>query len=117
MHKAQDTLTDTVLPTLQEAFTRAVGKSVEIRDSDAVAEAKRRSTAMLRAARGDVVVPAPRRRWTRILGIFALGAGVGAAASVAVRRYLAVPGYEPTAPTPSATTEDIDLRAGAPTAT
>jgi hypothetical protein len=136
LHKAQETLTETVLPAVVAALATAKEKGVELLDSDAALEAKRRSAAVVRAARGDaVVVAATRGRRFRFgFGMLALGAGIGYAISYAAKRLSTpVESYTHTlSPAPSGTvssgasagspdgtssTQDIDLGAGAPTNT
>lgn len=91
LQKAQETLTDTVLPAVRDALAIAREKSVELLDSDAALEAKRRGLAVVQAARGNTI-PAPTRarRWRFGLGMMALGAGAVFGAGFA-KRWLARP--------------------------
>ena len=111
LHKAQETLTDTVIPTVRDAIATAFEKSSELLDSDAAWEARRRGTAIVKAARGDVVVPAPAgRRWRFGLGMLGLGAGIGFAIAKVMKSmaapvdsYTTTPSFSPTAPVASGT--------------
>ena len=134
LHRAQETLTDTVLPTVRDAFATAREKGVEFLDSDVALEARRRGLAVVRAAKGEPALVAP-KRWRFGLGMVVIGTGLGYAIAWLGRR-LATPveSYSHTMPatpsgtvtsTPSTTmstttpatgaTEDIDLRSGSPT--
>ena len=131
LQKAQETLTDTVLPAVRDALVLAREKSAELLDSDAALEAKRRGIAVLRAAKGDAVVAAPTRlrRFRFGLGMIAVGTAIGGGIAYLMRRMSApVDTYHHTMPVPSgtdggaatdtttgATGTGIDLRAGAPT--
>jgi hypothetical protein len=127
LQKAQETLTDTVLPAVRDALTAAREKGGELLDSDAALEARRRGLAMMMAARGNAVVVPKARRWRFGLGMIALGGAVGFGVASFLRR-LAVPEQQPFPAFPSGTdgdvattsssteaTDDIDLRAGTPT--
>jgi hypothetical protein len=132
LQKAQETLTDTVLPAVRDALAVARDKSAELLDSDAALEAKRRGINVLRAAKGDtVLVATPKRRRFRIgfRGIAILAAAGGGIAYFVKRLSTPVETYHHTMPVPSGTDggttattgtttdENIDLRAGAPTTT
>jgi hypothetical protein len=126
--KAQETLTDTVLPALRDALVVAREKSSELLASDAAHEARRRGIAVVQAARGDTVVVPKSRRWRFGLGMIALGGAVGFAVTSFLRRMAdsssttspeAFPsfpsgtdgGVETTSSsTATAPTEDVDLR-------
>jgi hypothetical protein len=124
LQKAQETLSDTVLPAVRDALAIAREKSEELLDSDAALEAKRRGRAVVQAARGNVVAVPKARRWRFGLGMVALGAMAGFGVTYA-RRFLSRPatgagtgeafpafpsGTEETDTT--ATNDGIDLRAG-----
>ena len=133
LQKAQETLTDTVLPAVVSALAVAKEKGAELLDSDTALEAKRRSAAVVRAARGDTVIATTGRRWRFGLGMLAAGAGIGYGIAFVLKK-LATPveSYQHTlSPVPSGTvtgdtgfgtgaapagtpTQDIDLEAGAP---
>ncbi|HEU0131269.1 MAG TPA: hypothetical protein VFQ85_09805 [Mycobacteriales bacterium] len=139
--KAQDTLTDTVLPAVRDALALARDKGADLLDSDAALEAKRRSVAVVKAARGETFVAPAARRWRFGLGMIAIGGGIGfAIAWVAKKLAAPVESYTTgTLPVPSGTDgglttfdgtaasdgaapagtaiEDIDLTAGQPTNT
>jgi hypothetical protein len=142
LHKAQDTLTDTVLPTVRDAFSTARVKGADLLDSDFALEARRRGFAVVQAAKGDTLVTRPARRWRFGLGMVTLGTAFGFAAAWAARRLSApVESYTHTMPVPSGTdggtvpatgnvttgingstpapsgtpTDEINLSAGAPT--
>jgi hypothetical protein len=138
LQKAQDTLTDTVLPAVRDALAVARDKSVELLDSDAALEAKRRGINVLRAAKGDTVLVATpaKRRFRFGFKTFALIAAAGGGIAYFVKRLSTpVETYHHTMPVPSGTDggtttdtttgtttgtttdENIDLRAGAPTTT
>ena len=104
LHKAQDTLTDTVLPTVRDAFFTAKVKGAEMLDSDLALEARRRGFAVVKAAKGDTYVTTPARRWRFGLGMITLGTAFGFAAAWAAKR-LATPveSYTHTMPVPSGT--------------
>ena len=143
LQKAQDTLTDSVLPALRDALVIARERGTELLDHDVTHEARRRGAAVVKAAKGDVVVPPP-GRWRFGLGMVAIGTGLGFAVAWVVRRLgTPVESYTHTMPVPSGTdggvtagtangqaaggtdtggaapagtpAEDIDLRSGAPT--
>lgn len=128
LQKGRETLTDTVLPAVRDTLSLAKEKGTVLLESDAAAEAKRRSLAVLRAAKGDVtVVSATKRRWRFGLGMLAIGGGIGYGVAWVMRRF-ANPSYDTTytgmttpvsnvTTTPATTDENIDLRAGAPTTT
>jgi hypothetical protein len=122
----RDTLSDTVIPAMRDALTTAREKSAELLDSDVAHEARRRGLAVVKAAKGEAVVAPTRRGWRFGLGMIALGTCAGAAIMWLVRRLgTPVESYTHTMPVPSGTdggtatgttsTEDIDLRSGAPT--
>ena len=122
LHKAQETLTDTVIPTVREAIATAFEKSGEILDSDVAWEARRRGTAIVKAARGDTafVTPTP-RRWRFGLGMIGIGTGLGFGIawlmkkmSTPVESYQSTP---TTIPVPSGTDGGTDTGAGAGTTT
>src|SRR5829696_1202797 len=82
LHKAQETLTDTVLPAVRDTLIAARERSNDLLTSNAAHEAKRRGLAVVQAARGDTfVVPTRRRRWRFGLGMLALGGAIGYAAT------------------------------------
>jgi hypothetical protein len=129
LHRAQETLTDTVLPTVRDAFSTARDKSIDLLDSDVAHEARRRGLAVVKAAKGEPMF-VPRKRWRFGLGMITLGAGIGVGLAWVARRLTApiesyampVPsgtdgGLATTATTRTGATaaEDIDLRSGAPT--
>ena len=140
LHKAQETFTDSVLPTVRDAFTTAREKGVEFLDSDIALEARRRGLAVMKAAKGDTAVTMPKKRRFRFgFGMLLAGSGLGYAIAWAAKR-LATPvdSYTHTMPVPSSTDggttasangtmgarrvtpatgagENIDLRSGAPT--
>lgn len=141
LHKAQETLTDTVLPTVRDAFTTARVKGADLLDSDLALEARRRGFAMVQAAKGDTALVTPGRRWRFGLGMIATGTAFGFAAAWLARRFTTpVESYTHTMPVPSGTdggtvpatgdvttangtphapsgtpTDQINLSAGAPT--
>jgi hypothetical protein len=130
LQKAQETLTDTVLPAVRDALAVARDKSVELLDSDAALEAKRRGINVLRAAKGDtaLVAPVKTRRFRIGFRTLALIAAAGGGIAFLVKRLSTpVETYHHTMPVPSGTDggtttdtmadENIDLRAGAPTTT
>lgn len=142
LHKAQETLTDTVLPTVRDAFSTAKVKGADLLDSDLALEARRRGFAMVKAAKGETALVTPARRWRFGLGMVATGTALGFVAAWIARR-LATPveSYTHTMPVPSGTdggtvpatgnvtttangtphapsgtpTDEINLSAGAPT--
>jgi hypothetical protein len=126
LHKGREAITETVLPAVRDTLTLAKEKGAVLLDSDAAAEAKRRSAAVLRAAKGDRMVVAPaRRRWRFGIGMLAIGGGIGYGIAWLLKR-LSTPldAYDRTVtPHSNVTTtgttadENIDLRAGTPTAT
>jgi hypothetical protein len=143
LHKAQETLTDTVLPTVRDAFATAKVKSADLLDSDLALEARRRGFAMVKAAKGETsIVATPGRRWRFGLGMIATGTAFGfAIAWIARKLSTPVESYTHTMPVPSGTdggtvpatgnvtttangtphapsgtpTNEINLSAGAPT--
>ena len=104
LHKAQETFTDSVLPTVRDAFTTAREKGVEFLDSDIALEARRRGIAVVKAAKGDTAVTAPKRRIKFGFGMLIVGSGLGYAIAWAAKR-LATPveSYTHTMPVPSGT--------------
>lgn len=142
LQKAQETLSDTVLPAVRDALAIAREKGGELLDSDAALEAKRRGLAVVQAARGNTIpMPTRARRWRFGLGMMALGAGAVFGAGFAKRwlaRAATPADQEPFPAFPSGTdgdaettssstagsngaatgtTDGIDLRAGSPTKT
>lgn len=107
LHKAQDTLSGTVLPTVRDALFTARDKSADLLDSDLALEARRRGLAIVHAAKGDTIVTRPARRWRFGLGMITLGTAFGFAAAWAARRLSApVESYTHTMPVPSGTGGD-----------
>ena len=103
LHKAQDTLTDTVLPAVRDAIAAARERGSDLLTSDAAHEARRRSTAVVKAARGQAVV-VPAKRWRFGLGMIAIGTAFGyGAAWLAKRLATPIDSYTQTLPVPSGT--------------
>ena len=86
LHKAQDTVTTTVVPAVVTGLTVAKTKGSELLASDVATEARRRGTAIVKAAKGDTIVTAPVRRWRFGLGMIAIGSGVGFGLAWLMRR-------------------------------
>lgn len=105
LHKAQDTLTDTVLPAVRGALATAAVKGADLLDSDVALEARRRGVAVVKAAKGDaLVVPTASRRWKFGLGMLFAGAGLGLAFNwIAKKLATPVESYTHTMPVPSGT--------------
>jgi hypothetical protein len=105
LHKAQETLTDTVIPAVKGALTTAAVKGSTVLDSDVALEARRRGLAVVKAAKGDIVyVPKATRRWRFGLGMLAAGAGLGYAFTWIAKKLTApVESYTHTMPVPSGT--------------
>ncbi|HEX8001509.1 MAG TPA: hypothetical protein VF519_02310 [Mycobacteriales bacterium] len=77
LHKAQDTVTSTVVPAVVSGLAVAKSKSGDLLDSDVAHEARRRGAAIVRAARGDLVPATPGRRWRFGIGMIGIGTGIG----------------------------------------
>lgn len=103
LHKAQETLTDTVLPTVRDALSTARGKSADLLDSDVAHEARRRGIAVLKAAKGEAVVAPARRGWRFGLGMLTLGTAFGVAATWIARRLQVRQDDDMWSPVPSGT--------------
>jgi hypothetical protein len=104
LQKAQETLTDTVLPAVRDALALAREKSVELLDSDTALEAKRRGRAVVHAAAGRPVVAPAGKRWRFGFGMIALGTGIGFGVSYLMKRLAApVDSYTYQPPFPSGT--------------
>ncbi|MDQ1711931.1 MAG: hypothetical protein QOE45_1381 [Frankiaceae bacterium] len=138
LQKAQETLTDTVLPAVRDALAIAREKSGELLDSDAALEAKRRGRAVVKAAMGDTAVVPKARRWRFALGMIAIGSGIGYGFAWLGRRAAgqagtdeALPSFETTGTEAASSStagsngsapaggadEEIDLSAGSPSKT
>lgn len=139
LHKAQGAVTTTVVPAVVTGLTVAKAKGSDFLDSDVALEARRRGSAIVKAARGDTFVTTPARRWRFGLGMIAIGTGIGFGfAWLAKRLSTPVESYTSgtsTMPVPSGTdggtvkpvaspdgavpsgtpTNEINLSAGAPT--
>lgn len=104
LHKAQETFTDSVLPTVRDAFATAREKGIDFLDSDIALEARRRGIAVVKAAKGDTTVTTPKKRWKLGFGMLIAGSGLGYAIAWAAKR-LATPveSYTHTMPVPSGT--------------
>ena len=143
LHKAQDTLTETVLPAIRDALAVAAERGSDLLDSDVTTEARRRGRAVVKAAKGELPVVTTPRRWRFGIGMLAAGTVFGVALATIVKK-LAKPvdSYTATSPVPSGTdgglttdgttgtaaggtttagaatagtpVEDVDLRSGAP---
>ena len=105
LHKAQDTLTDTVLPAVRGVLATAAVKGADILDSDVALEERRRGVAVVKAAKGDaLIVPTASRRWKFGLGMLFAGAGLGLAFNwIAKKLATPVESYTHTMPVPSGT--------------
>ena len=136
LHKAQETLNGTVLPVVRDTLTTVRERGGDLLDTDVALEARRRGTAVFRAAKGEVgVTPVRSKRFG--FGMLALGTGLGIAVMWIAKRLTApVDTYTQTMPVPSGTdggtttqtvgtsangaapagtaAEDIDLTAGSP---
>jgi hypothetical protein len=114
LQKAQETLTDTVLPAVRDALAIALEKGAAVLDSDTATEAKRRSVAVVKAAKGESFVAAPARRWRFGLGMIAIGTGIGFGFSYLAKKLAApVDSYQytpstPAMPVPSGTDGGVD---------
>lgn len=111
LQKAQETLTDTVLPAVRDALVIARERGTELIDNDVTHEARRRGVAVVKAARGDLVIPTP-RPWKWGIGMLAFGAGLGVAATWLARR-LATPIDSYTSTMPVASGTDGGVQTGA----
>ena len=104
LHKAQDTLTETVLPAVRDALAAVAERGSDLLDSDVSTEARRRALAVVKAAKGDLVLVPAKRRWGFGLGMLAAGAVLGAAiVTVAKKLSGPVDSYTTTSPVPSGT--------------
>lgn len=88
LQKAQGAVTTTVVPAVVAGLATAKAKGGDILDSDVALEARRRGTAIVKAAKGDVVfVPTTTgSRWRFGLGLVAIGSGIGFAVAWLMRR-------------------------------
>ncbi|HVF04426.1 MAG TPA: hypothetical protein VNA20_06275 [Frankiaceae bacterium] len=104
LHKAQDTLTETVLPAVRDALAVLAERGNDLLDSDVTTEARRRGKAVVKAAKGEVIVPSPARRWRFGLGMLAAGAALGVAIATVLKKLSGpVDSYATTSPVPSGT--------------
>lgn len=137
LHKAQDAFTTTVVPAVATSLATARDKGGELLGSDVASEARRRGSAIVRAARGETFVAPEGRRWRFGFGMVAIGTAFGFGAAWLLRRLQTpVDSYsQSTMPVPSGTdggnvtpvpsrdgaapsgtpTNEINLSAGAPT--
>lgn len=139
LQKAQGAVTTTVVPAVVSGLTVAKTKGAGLLDADVTHEARRRGSAIVKAARGETFAAAPARRWKFGLGMVTLGTGLGFAVAWLMKRLstpvesyttgtstMPVPSGTDggvTTPVPSADgaapsgtpTNEINLSAGAPT--
>lgn len=112
LHKAQDTLTETVLPAVRDALAVLAERGNDLLDSDVTTEARRRGKAVVKAAKGEAVV-APARRWRFGLGMLAAGAALGVAIATVLKKLSSpVDAYTTTSPVPSGTDGGIATETG-----
>ncbi|HEV2888896.1 MAG TPA: hypothetical protein VGX28_00820 [Frankiaceae bacterium] len=140
LQKAQGAVTTTVVPAVVTGLTVAKAKGSDLLDSDVALEARRRGSAIVKAAKGETfATTAPSRRWRFGLGMVTIGTGLGFAIAWLMKRLSTpVESYTTgtsTLPVPSGTdggvttpvasadgaapsgtpTNEINLSAGAPT--
>lgn len=123
--KAQETLTETVLPAVVSALAVAKTKGSDLLDADVTTEAKRRGVAVLKAAKGETFLApaAKKRRFGFGFGMLALGTGIGVGISYLMKKmsapvesYQYTPSTSLTMPVPSGTDSGVSTT-GATTAT